>query len=165
IAIEGTQYTLPARAFTMGELFKGRRRRHRNLRQVALRRCTARHGFDEFYGIPPDISWDAAPYVDTMELTLEHVAPGKLLARGPQIFEATAGSPLRTVKPFTPEVRANIDYELVDRSIDFTRRQKVAGKPFFLYCRSRWDTCQICLRSSSRESRGTGANKRARRQV
>jgi hypothetical protein len=31
---------------------------------------------------------------------------------------------LRTVKPFTPEVRANIDYELVDRSIDFMRRQK-----------------------------------------
>jgi arylsulfatase len=23
------------------------------------------HGFDEFYGIPPDISWDAATYVDT----------------------------------------------------------------------------------------------------
>jgi hypothetical protein len=27
------------------------------------------HGFDEFYGIPPDISWDSATYVDTMELT------------------------------------------------------------------------------------------------
>jgi arylsulfatase A-like enzyme len=37
------------------------------------------------------------------------------------------------VKPFTPEVRANIDYELVDKSIDFMRRQKVSGKPFFLY--------------------------------
>ena len=37
------------------------------------------------------------------------------------------------MKPFTPEVRANIDDELVDKSIDFMRRQKDAGKPFFLY--------------------------------
>jgi arylsulfatase A-like enzyme len=47
--------------------------------------------------------------------------------------EATVGGPLQTVKPFTPEVRANIDYELVDKSIDFMRRQKAAGKPLFLY--------------------------------
>ena len=33
----------------------------------------------------------------------------------------------------TEEVRANIDNELVDKSIEFMRRQKVAGKPFFLY--------------------------------
>jgi arylsulfatase A-like enzyme len=58
---------------------------------------------------------------------------GALLTRGPQIVEATAGQPLRTVKPFTPEVRANIDNELVDKSIEFMRRQKAAGKPFFLY--------------------------------
>jgi len=55
------------------------------------------------------------------------------LARGPQICEATANGPLRTVKPFTPEVGANVDYDLVDKSIDFMRRQKAAGKPFFLY--------------------------------
>lgn len=92
------------------------------------------HGFDEFYGIPPDISWDAATYVDTMELThSEPISRDALLARGPQIVEATAGGPLRKVKPFTPEVRANIDYELVDKSIDFMRRQKAAGKPFLLY--------------------------------
>ena len=30
-------------------------------------------------------------------------------------------------------MRANIDNELVDKSIDFMRRQKAAGKPFFLY--------------------------------
>jgi hypothetical protein len=33
------------------------------------------------------------------------------------------------VKPFTEDVRANIDNELVDKSIDFMRRQKAAGKP------------------------------------
>jgi arylsulfatase A-like enzyme len=140
IAIEGTPYTLPARAFTMGELFNGAGyataifgKWHLGSAPQSL---PTAHGFDEFYGIPPDISWDAATYVDTMELT--HSSPptlglGALLARGPQIVEATAGGPLRTVKPFTPEVRANIDYELVDKSIEFMGRQKAAGKPFFLY--------------------------------
>src|SRR5690349_9358047 len=138
IAIEGTPYTLSARAFTMGELFKGAGyataifgKWHLGSAPQSL---PTAHGFDEFYGIPPDISWDAATYVDTMELT--HSVPEAndvLLARGPQIVEATAGGPLRTVKPFTPEVRANIDYELVDKSIDFMRRQKAAGKAFFLY--------------------------------
>src|SRR4029079_7837389 len=92
------------------------------------------HGFDEFYGIPPDISWDSATYVDTIELTHSIPAPPDvLLARGPQIVESTTGQPLKTVKQFTPEVRANIDDELVDKSIEFMRREKAAGKPFFLY--------------------------------
>ena len=56
-----------------------------------------------------------------------------MLARGPQIVEATAGGELRNVKPFTPEVRAEIDNELVAKSIDFMRRQKADGKPFFIY--------------------------------
>jgi arylsulfatase len=86
-----------------------------------------------------------------MELTHSNaIPPGELLARGPQIVEATAGGPLRMVKPFTPAVRANIDYELVDKSIDFIRQQKTAGKPF----RFPWDTCQTCLRGSSGRSRG-----------
>jgi arylsulfatase A-like enzyme len=44
-----------------------------------------------------------------------------------------AGGALRTVKPFTPAVRGNIDYELTDKSIDFMRRQRTAGQPFYLY--------------------------------
>jgi arylsulfatase len=40
---------------------------------------------------------------------------------------------LRTVKPYTREVRAEIDTELVAKSIDFMKRQTAAGKPFFLY--------------------------------
>jgi arylsulfatase A-like enzyme len=138
IAVEGSPNTLSMRAFTMGEMFKsvgygtaifGKW----HLGSEAQSLPTA-HGFDEFYGIPPDISWDAATYVHTMELTHSIPAPpGVLLARGPQIVEATAGGSLRAVKPFTPEVRANIDYELVDKSIDFMRRQKAAGKTFFLY--------------------------------
>src|SRR6185369_3495026 len=138
IAIEGTSYTLPARAFTMGELFKGTGyataifgKWHLGSAPQSL---PTSHGFDEFYGIPPDISWDSATYVDTIELTHSMIVPpDELLARGPQIVEAIAGGVLRTVKPFTPEVRAEIDNELVAKSIDFMRRQTTAGKPFFLY--------------------------------
>jgi arylsulfatase A-like enzyme len=138
IAVEGSPNTLSAHAFTMGDLFKGAGyataifgKWHLGSEQQSL---PTSHGFDEFYGIPPDISWDAATYVDTVELTHSIPAPeGVLRARGPQIVEATAGSSLRTVKPFTQEVRANIDNELLDKSIEFIRRQKAAGKPFFLY--------------------------------
>jgi arylsulfatase len=138
IAVEGSPNTLSARAFTMGELFKAAGyataifgKWHLGSEQQSL---PTSHGFDEFYGIPPDISWDAATYVDTIEMTHSIPAPpGVLLASGPQIVEATAGSTLRTVKPFIQEVRANIDNELVDKSIEFLRRQNAAGKPFFLY--------------------------------
>ena len=138
IAIEGSPYTLPARAFTMGELFKSGGyataifgKSHLGSAPQSL---PTAHGFDEFYGIPPDISWDAATYVETMALTHSTNAPyDALLKMGPQIVEAKSGGPLQTVKPFTPEVRANIDNELVDKSIDFMRRQKAAGKSFFLY--------------------------------
>ena len=37
------------------------------------------------------------------------------------------------MKPYTEEVRRDIDWELVDRGIEFMKRQKAAGKPFFLY--------------------------------
>ena len=120
IAIEGSPNTLSAHAFTMGEMFKGAGyataifgKWHLGSEPQSL---PTAHGFDEFYGIPPNLSWDAATYVDTMELTHSTPAPPNvLLALGPQIVQATAGGPLQTVKPFTPEVRANIDYELVDK--------------------------------------------------
>jgi len=138
VIIPGTPYTLPARAFTMGELFKSVGyataifgKWHLGIDPHSL---PTAHGFDEFYGIPPDISWDSATYVDTIELTHSISAPRDvLLAKGPQIYEAVAGGPLRKVKPYTREVRAEIDIELVAKSIDFMKRQKAAGKPFFLY--------------------------------
>ena len=72
--------------------------------------------------------------IETMGLTHSIEAPGAaLLDKRPHIVEGEAGGQLRKVKPFTPEVRAAIDYELVDRSIDFMKRQHAAGKPFFLY--------------------------------
>jgi hypothetical protein len=41
--------------------------------------------------------------------------------KGPQIVEAKRGEPLRAVKPYTGEVRREIDWELVDRGVDFIR--------------------------------------------
>jgi arylsulfatase len=138
IAIEGTPYTLPQRAFTMGELFKSAGyataifgKWHLGSAPQSL---PTAHGFDEFYGIPPDISWDAATYADTIELTHSMSAPRQaLLEKGPQIVEAVAGGELKKVKPFTQEVRAEIDDELIAKSIDFMKRQTAANKQFFLY--------------------------------
>lgn len=138
ISVPGSVNTLSARAFTMGELFKGLgygtaifAKWHLG---EELQSLPTSHGFDEFWGIPPDTSWDSATCVGTIELTHSIPAPPELLlAKGPQIVESKAGGPLQTVKPFTPEVRAEIDNELVEKSIDFMKRQRAAGKPFFLY--------------------------------
>src|SRR6516162_6039507 len=100
IIVPDSLSTLPARAFTMGELFKSVGyataifgKWHLGIAPESL---PTAHGFDEFYGIPPDISWDSATYVDTIELTHSMSAPRDvLLAKGPQIYEAVAGGPLR----------------------------------------------------------------------
>jgi arylsulfatase len=138
IIVPGGVNTLPKTAFTMGQLFKGAGYATAIFGKWHLgsdpQSLPTAHGFDEFYGIPPDISWDSCTYVDTIIMTHSMKAPPDvLLAKGPQIVEAVAGGPLRTVKPFTREVRAEIDNELVAKSIDFMKRQKAAGKPFFLY--------------------------------
>lgn len=138
IIVPGSESTLSKRAVTMGEMFKGAGyataifgKWHLGAEPQSL---PTTHGFDEFYGIPPDISWDSATYVDTIELTHSMDAPLDVLrAKGPQIVEAVAGGSLRTVKPYTREVRAEIDNELVAKSIAFMKKQTAAGKPFFLY--------------------------------
>jgi arylsulfatase len=112
IAIEGSPYTLPANSFTMGELFKSvgyataiYGKWHLGSAPQSL---PTAHGFDEFYGIPPDISWDAATYVTTTVLTHSMNDPYEaLLKSGPQIVEAKAGEPLHTVKPFTEDGMTN----------------------------------------------------------
>jgi arylsulfatase len=138
IIVPGSPSTLSKGAVTMGELFKSAGyataifgKWHLGAEPQSL---PTAHGFDEFYGIPPDISWDSATYVDTTIMThSSNASPAELLAEGPQIVEAVADGPLRTVKPYTREVRAEIDTELVAKSIDFMKRQTAAGKPFFLY--------------------------------
>jgi arylsulfatase len=102
----------------------------------------------EFRLIPPGATPSWVPTVQ-----LSHVTDLPLNVPCPQIVEAKAGEQLWNVKPFTEEVRRNIDAELVDKSIDFIKRQKAAGKPFFLYCRSLWDTSQTFHRRNSKANR------------
>ncbi len=138
VIIPGTPNTLSGNAFTMAQMFKQQGyataifgKWHLGKDRQSL---PTNHGFDEFYGIPPDTSWSAAVIVP--QLLLSHVVDlplQVLLKKGPQIVEAKAGEDLRDVEPFTEEVRRNIDGELVDKSIDFIKRQKAASKPFFLY--------------------------------
>jgi arylsulfatase len=56
IAIEGSSYTLSARAFTMGEMFKGAGYATAVFGKWRLgsepRSLPTAHGFDELYGIP-----------------------------------------------------------------------------------------------------------------
>ena len=138
ISIPGSIHTLPAQAATMSGMFKAAGyscaiygKWHLGSEPQSL---PTAHGFDEFYGIPPDTSWDSCTYVDSMLRTGLVAAPKEaMLAKGPQIVESKAGGPLTNVKPFTPEVRAEIDNELTAKSIDFITRQQKAGKPFFLY--------------------------------
>src|SRR5271167_2294626 len=111
IAVAGSPNTLSARAFTMGEMFQGVGYATAIFGKWHLgsgpQSLPTAHGFDEFYGIPPDTSWDSCTYVDTISLTHSMNAPlDVLLAKGPHIVEAVAGGPLREVKPFTREVRA-----------------------------------------------------------
>ena len=63
IAVAGSPNTLSARAFTMGEMFKGVGyataifgKWHLGSEPKSL---PTAHGFDEFYGIPPNTSWDS----------------------------------------------------------------------------------------------------------
>jgi len=130
--------TLSAGSVTMGQLFKSAGYATAIFGKWHLGKAPqslpTAHGFDEYYGIPPDMTWDSATYVEKIELTHSFPAPlDVLLARGPQVVEAMAGGELHNVRPFTPEVRAEIDNELVAKSIDFMMRQTTAGKPFFLY--------------------------------
>ena len=130
--------TLSARAYTMGDMFHGLGyataifgKWHLGIDPQSL---PTAHGFQEYYGIPPDVSWDSATYVDDMVVTHTIDAPySALLAKGPHIVTATLGGPLREVEPYTPAVRAEIDNVLTAKSIEFIKRQHAAGKSFFLY--------------------------------
>ena len=140
--VPGTPNTLSAKAYTMGQLFKdagyataifGKWHLGGNIGSDPQSLPTS-HGFDEFYGIPPDTSWDDSITVPLILQTHSVNVPEKaLLEKGPWIMAQRAGGPLERVKPFTPEVRAEIDDELTDKSVAFMRAQHGGGKPFFLY--------------------------------
>jgi arylsulfatase len=138
IAAPGSPFQLPGKAYTMGQLFKdagyatalfGKWHLGENSQSLP-----SAHGFDEFYGIPPNTSWNDAITVPLIMMTHSFNAPESvLIEKGPWIMQQKAGGPLERVKPFTVEVRAEIDNDLTDRSIAFMKQQHAAGKPFFVY--------------------------------
>jgi arylsulfatase A-like enzyme len=134
VAVAGSPISLPATETTMAEMLRDAGyatamfgKWHLGAQPYSL---PQNKGFDEFYGIPPSDTWDAFLVIPQGRQTKTLEIP---LDQGPQIVEATRGEPLRTVKPYTAEVRRDIDWELVDRGVDFMQRQRAAGKPFFLY--------------------------------
>ena len=142
VVVPHTPATLPGSAYTMGQLFKdagygtaifGKWHLGGDIGEDPQSLPVA-HGFDQFYGIPPNTSWDDAVTVPLLLQTHSVDAPESvLLDKGPWIMQQKAGGPLERLKPFTPDVRAEIDNELTDKSIDFMKREHAAGKPFFLY--------------------------------
>jgi len=139
LGLPGSPNTLSARAYTMGQLFKDAGYATAIYGKWHLggdpQSLPGAHGFDDYYGIPPDSSWDAA--ADIPQVMQTHSAgdiPEKaLIERGAWIVQQKGGGPLQRVKPFTLDVRAEIDNELTDRAIAFIKQQQAAGKPFFLY--------------------------------
>ena len=99
--------TLSARSVTMGELFRSAGYATAIFGKWHLGKdpqsLPTAHGFDEYYGIPPDMTWDSATYVEKIELTHSIAAPPDvLLARGPQIVEAIAAASYTTSSPLHP---------------------------------------------------------------
>ncbi|WP_218918100.1 arylsulfatase [Falsihalocynthiibacter arcticus] len=137
--IPGTPNTLPKTAFTMGQLFKDAGystaiygKWHLGIDAQSL---PSAHGFDTFYGIPPNTSWDSAATVPGVMLSHSagDVPEKDLIDKGPWIMEQKAGGELKKVKPFTLEERAKIDVDLTQKSVAFIKEQAAAKKPFFLY--------------------------------
>lgn len=134
VAVAGTRFSLPAKEITVAEMLHDAGYATAIFGKWHLGAQTysqpQNQGFDEFYGIPPGDTWDAFGMIRQGHQTKSVDIP---LDKGPQIVEAKRGEPLTVVKPYTEAVRREIDWELVDRGVDFMTRQKTAGKPFFLY--------------------------------
>ena len=134
VAVAGTTFSLPAKEVTMAEMLRDAGYATAIFGKWHLGEQVysqpQNKGFDEFYGIPPADTWDAFGMIRQGRQTKAIDIP---LDKGPQIVEAKRGEPLKVVKPYTEEVRREIDWELVDHGVDFMKRQKTAAKPFLLY--------------------------------
>lgn len=81
-------------------------------------------GFDEWFGIPRT--------TDESQFTAS-VGYDPSVADIPYIMEGRVGEATVPVEEYNLDTRRTIDAKLVDRSLDFVRRQHAAGRPFFLY--------------------------------
>jgi arylsulfatase A-like enzyme len=138
IALPGSPNQLTAKSYTMGKLFKDAGYATALFGKWHLggdpEAVPTAQGFDVFYGIPPDSSWHESITIPSIMMTHSfNASESALIEKGPWIMQQKAGGPMQRVKPFTPEVRAEIDNDLTDRSIAFMKEQHAAGKPFFLY--------------------------------
>jgi arylsulfatase len=87
-------------------------------------RLPHQRGFDEWYGIPRtsnESMFTRSPGYDPDAVPL------------PQVMEGRKGEPARDVAVLDLDMRRRIDSDLIDRTIDFIRRQTQAGRPFFAY--------------------------------
>jgi arylsulfatase A-like enzyme len=132
VAVEGTNVSLPAREITMAEMLRDAGyataifgKWHLGAQPYSQ---PQNKGFDEFYGIPPDVSWDAFLTIPQGRQTKTADIP---LNNGPQLVEAKRGEPLKAVKPYKEEARREIDWVLAERGIDFMAEscRQISRKP------------------------------------
>ena len=81
-------------------------------------------GFDEWYGIPR--TTDESQFTST-------VGFDPAVVDLPYVMQGQAGTPSENVEVYDLESRRRIDEVLVQRSVDFMRRNHAEHKPFFLY--------------------------------
>ena len=84
-------------------------------------------GFDEWFGIPNSTDesfWPDNPLFDPTS---------DPFARVEHIMQGRKGGKAENLRVYDSKERLLIDKELTDRTIDFMRRQKSAGKPFFAF--------------------------------
>ncbi len=100
--VPGTPNTLSGKAYTMGQLFKDAGyatamfgKWHLGIEPQSL---PGAHGFDEFYGIPPDTSWDDVSTVSQIMLThaFGNIPEKVLIEKGPWMCEQKGNGPLQS---------------------------------------------------------------------
>jgi arylsulfatase A-like enzyme len=81
-------------------------------------------GFDEWYGIPrttDESFWPSEPAVKSLGIPLTHIMEGR------------KGEKSRDNEVYDLKQRSLIDAEITRRTIDFMKRSRQAGKPFYAY--------------------------------
>jgi arylsulfatase len=81
-------------------------------------------GFDEWYGIPrttDESFWPSEPTVKSLNIPLTHIMEGR------------KGEKSSDDQVYDLKQRSLIDEEITRRTIDFMKRSKQAGKPFYTY--------------------------------